>query len=116
MGPASNSSAASRIVTPQIFSWLAMAQSSEEGPRSPLMPGERNFPAEIFFHQCQGEIDTRGDPARGVDIPVASEKQAGIDVNRGICRREGLRKQPMRRHAPLMQEACGRQNECAGAN
>ena len=39
IGPASNSSAASRIVTPQLFSWLAMAQSSEEGPRSPLMPG-----------------------------------------------------------------------------
>ena len=39
IGPASNSSAASRIVTPQLFSWLAMAQSSEEGPRSPWMPG-----------------------------------------------------------------------------
>ena len=39
IGPASNSSAACRIVTPQIFSRLAIAQSSEEGPRSPLMPG-----------------------------------------------------------------------------
>ena len=25
--------------------------------------GERNFPAEIFFHQGQGQIDPRGDPA-----------------------------------------------------
>jgi hypothetical protein len=35
--------------------------------------GERNFPAEILFDQGQGEIDPRGDPARGVDMPVASE-------------------------------------------
>jgi hypothetical protein len=35
IGPTSNSSAASRIVTPQTFSWLAMAQSSEEGPDRP---------------------------------------------------------------------------------
>src|ERR1019366_10169590 len=39
IAPASNSSAASRIVTPQTFSLLVMAQSSDEGPRSPLMPG-----------------------------------------------------------------------------
>ena len=39
IAPASNSAAASRIDTPQLFSSLAMAQSSEEGPRSPLMPG-----------------------------------------------------------------------------
>ena len=52
--------------------------------------GERNFPAEIFFHQGQGQIDPRGDPARRVDIPVASEEEAGIDLNRRVCRREDL--------------------------
>ena len=43
--------------------------------------GERNFPAEIFFHQSQGQIDPRGDPARSVDIAVASEEEVGIDLN-----------------------------------
>ena len=46
--------------------------------------GERNFPAEIFFHQGQGQIDPRGDPARSVDIPVASEDEVGIDLNRRV--------------------------------
>ena len=50
--------------------------------------GERNFPAEIFFHQGQGEIDPRGDPARRVDIPVAREEEAGIDFCRRVCCRE----------------------------
>jgi hypothetical protein len=36
--------------------------------------GECNFPAMIFFHQGQGEIDPRGNPARSVDIPVAREE------------------------------------------
>ena len=52
--------------------------------------GERNFPAEIFFHQGQGQIDPRGDPARSVDIPVASEDEVGIDLNRRVCRCEEL--------------------------
>jgi hypothetical protein len=44
--------------------------------------GERNFPAAIFFNQGQGQIDPRGDPARSVDIAVASEDKVGIDLNR----------------------------------
>jgi hypothetical protein len=39
-----------------------------------------NFPAEIFFDQGQGEIDPRSDPARGIDLPVAVEEEAGIDL------------------------------------
>jgi hypothetical protein len=50
--------------------------------------GNRNFAAEILFDQGQSKIDPRGDPARGVDISVASKKQAGIDINRGIRARE----------------------------
>ncbi len=52
--------------------------------------GNRNFPAEVFFDQGQSEIDPRSDPARGVDIPVAVEEEAGINVNRGVFRREGI--------------------------
>jgi hypothetical protein len=76
----------------------------------------RNFRAEIFFHQDQSQIDPRGNPARGVDIPVANEDEAGINLNRRVFRRECLRNQPMRRHAPIVQEARGRQNERAGTN
>ena len=35
---------------------------------------ERNFPAMIFFHQRQDQINSRGDPARGVNISVAHEE------------------------------------------
>ena len=52
--------------------------------------GNRNFPAEIFFNQGQSEIDPRGDPARRVDIPVAVEEEAGINLNRGVFRREDI--------------------------
>ena len=45
-------------------------------------------PTEILFYQGQGQIDPRGDPARGVDIPVASEDEIWLDPNRRVCRRE----------------------------
>ena len=52
--------------------------------------GERNFPAEILFDQGQSEINPRGDPARRVDIPVSVEEEAGININRGVFRREDI--------------------------
>ena len=52
--------------------------------------GKRNFSAEIFLNQGQGEIDPRGDPARRVDIPVTREEEAGIDPNRRVFRREDI--------------------------
>jgi hypothetical protein len=52
--------------------------------------GNRNFAAEIFFDQGQSEIDPRGDPARRVDIPVTVEEEAGINIDRGVFRREDI--------------------------
>jgi hypothetical protein len=52
--------------------------------------GNRNFSAEIFFDQGQSESDPRIDPARRVDIPVTIEEEAGININRGIFRREDI--------------------------
>jgi len=63
---------------------VAAEQVSKDEPGG----GERNFPAEIFFDQGQGEINPRGDPARSVDIPVAREEEAGINLYRRVCCRE----------------------------
>jgi hypothetical protein len=52
--------------------------------------GKRNFPAEIFFNQGQGQINPRDDPARRVNIPVASEEEAGIDLNRRVFSRKDI--------------------------
>src|SRR5512144_575265 len=41
-----------------------------------------NISTKIFLNEGQGHIDPRGNPARGVDIPVADEDAVGVDAKR----------------------------------
>ena len=88
------------------------AQKDDHHPRY----GHRDVAPQILLDERQRQVDPRGNPARGVHMPVADEDEIRLDAERWVELREAVAEHPVGGNATVIQQAGRRQQEGAGAD
>ena len=100
----------------QGFAELRLSAGTLEEDHEVARHGERDGTAEILFHERQRQIDAGRDPRRGPDRTVAYENRIGLDAHGGEALSKLRAVLPVGRGAPPIEQACGGEQECAGAH
>ena len=67
--------------------------------------GQGRLPAQVLFHQREGQVDAGGDPGRGHDVPVPDEDRLRVDRHLGKAPGPGIAGRSVRRYPPAGQQA-----------
>lgn len=71
---------------------------------------------EVFLDQGERHVDARGDPGRGPDVAITDEDGVRIDVDGGSHLGQPARSRPVCCGAPTVEQPCGSQDKCPGAD
>ena len=77
---------------------------------------QRRLAVEVFLHERQREVHTRGNTSRCPDRPVAQEDRLGIHVHRRVASCELSGGRPVRRRAPAVEQPSRGEQEGAGTD